>query len=896
MTSKVLYGVDNVINKELEFFSKTKIRIDTCMNYTRPPLALGLEPIRNAFVDAKSRGVKLRYLTQVTPDNISYCKDLMTIVDELRHLDGIKGNFMVSETEYLAPIVLFEKGKVASEIISINVKEIVDQHQYMFDTLWSKAMSAQQRIREIEGGAIISHETKMLEEYEEKINKFKEYIENSNRLSVCTEANRMQFVYNNFFGIIEKILDKSKNGEHKGIRWLTSITNKHSVNLVKKFLDREGEAGGIAIRHINQIPMSFGVSDKEIVGSIVNTKGTEMAKSLFISNEPQYVKHFATIFEELWKNGIDASVRIKNIKEGIPPIRTKIVNSQDEIINEIKGVNNNADKLSICTGFGGMQMSYNYFFDSYKKIIDKHQKQEEGDGLRFITNIDKESLNLVKIFLDSGIQIRHIKNMPPMSFGVSDKEVAITIEKMEGGKMSQSFLISNEPLYVNHFDSIFEELWKNGIDAIERIRDIDAGLDLSDIEAIPSSERAQDLYLDIVKSAAGEILWIFPTTNAFIRQEKMGAVPLGIQAAKERNVKVRILVPANNLIEQKVQQLKQYFSDQRETKIIDVRYIEQMSETKATILVVDRKVSLVMELRDDSKTTFLEAIGNSTYSNSKSGVLSYVAIFENLWRQTELYQELMKAHEQLKDRSKMQKDFINIAAHEMRTPIQPVLGLAEILSSKIKDPEQLELLDVIIRNAKRSQKLTNEILDVTKIENQSLELKKQLFNLNDVIINTINDVMANRQYFKKSDEKNQIKLSYEPQDVVVAADKARITEVISNLLINAVKFTKEGAISISIVKKGKDNNNNNNNNKQEEVEEVTISVKDEGVGIDPQILPRLFTKFATKSETEGGTGLGLYISKSIVESHGGRIWAANNKDGKGATFTFSLPIIYTQVD
>src|SRR5690349_24620310 len=154
----------------------------------------------------------------------------------------------------------------------------------------------------------------------------------------------------------------------------------------------------------------------------------------------------------------------------------------------------------------------------------------------------------------------------------------------------------------------------------------------------------------------------------------MGAIPLAIQAAKERNAKVRILVPANRSIEQKIQELKQHCP----SCVIDVRFIEQMSETKATILVVDRKASLVMELRDDSKTTFNEAIGLSTYSNSKAGVLSYVAIFENLWKQSHLY-------EQLKRQDKMQKDFINIAAHELRTPIQPILSLSEILQSDISN-------------------------------------------------------------------------------------------------------------------------------------------------------------------------------------------------------------------
>jgi signal transduction histidine kinase len=309
----------------------------------------------------------------------------------------------------------------------------------------------------------------------------------------------------------------------------------------------------------------------------------------------------------------------------------------------------------------------------------------------------------------------------------------------------------------------------------------------------------------------------------------------------------------------------------QQQKNIGIRYIEQMSETNATILVVDRKVSLVMEIRDDTKEVFVEAIGLSTYSNSKAGVLSYVAIFDNLWKQTELYEQL-KAHD------KMQKEFINIAAHELRTPIQPILGLAQVLQHEIKDIYYKDLIDVVIRNARRLQRLTEDILDITKIESQSLQLKREQFNLNDVITNSISDIMVDSDSFKKNEKHNRIKLRYEPQDIFIEADKARITQVISNILGNAVKFTEEGTISVSVEQKKEEENNDH---------VVVISVKDTGQGIHRDILPKLFTKFATKSET--GTGLGLFISKSIIEAHGGKIWAENNMSGSGATFTFSLP-------
>jgi signal transduction histidine kinase len=248
---------------------------------------------------------------------------------------------------------------------------------------------------------------------------------------------------------------------------------------------------------------------------------------------------------------------------------------------------------------------------------------------------------------------------------------------------------------------------------------------------------------------------------------------------------------------------------------------------------------------------------------------------------TEREELISTQYQKLKESDKMKDEFINVAAHELRTPIQPILGLTEVLRSKITDTHQQELLDIIIRNAKRSQRLTNDILDVTKIESQSLNLKKELFNLNDVIINAVDDIITNIDPLKNIQEKNGIKLLYMPRDIFIEADKARITQVLSNLLSNAIKFTKarsgeDEVRTVSIV--AEDINS-----------EAFVTVKDNGIGIDPEILPKLFEKFASKSYQ--GTGLGLYISKCIVESHGGRIQAENNLDGDGgASFSFSLPI------
>jgi signal transduction histidine kinase len=234
-------------------------------------------------------------------------------------------------------------------------------------------------------------------------------------------------------------------------------------------------------------------------------------------------------------------------------------------------------------------------------------------------------------------------------------------------------------------------------------------------------------------------------------------------------------------------------------------------------------------------------------------------------------------YDKLKESDKMKDEFVNIAAHELRTPIQPILGLSEIIRPKV-NAEERGYVDVIIRNAKRLQRLTEEILDVTKIESQSLKLKKDEFNLNDVIVNCINDLTMNREFNNNVNEKKQ-KIRYEPNDILINADRGRVSQVISNLLSNAAKFTPVGTISIVSHLNGNPGLKNS---------EAIISVNDNGQGIDPHMLPKLFSKFATKSFS--GTGLGLFISKSIVEAHGGRIWAQNNADGQGATFSFTLPI------
>jgi signal transduction histidine kinase len=241
---------------------------------------------------------------------------------------------------------------------------------------------------------------------------------------------------------------------------------------------------------------------------------------------------------------------------------------------------------------------------------------------------------------------------------------------------------------------------------------------------------------------------------------------------------------------------------------------------------------------------------------------------------------LSQQNKKIKESEKMKEEFINIAAHELRTPIQPIIGLVDNIYANSKDGEQKEVLEIIMRNAERLKRLTDNLLDVTKIEGRSLKIKKEKLNLNILISEVLKDYYTNKKI-----KQQMVKIVYDfkhTDDIIIEADRDRLDQVIRNLLDNALKFTKSGQIIFVFIdkKKGKE---------EEEEKEVIVSVMDRGEGIPEKILPKLFTKL-TIGTSSSGTGLGLYISKNIIEAHGGKTWAENNRDVNGATFRFTLPI------
>ena len=309
------------------------------------------------------------------------------------------------------------------------------------------------------------------------------------------------------------------------------------------------------------------------------------------------------------------------------------------------------------------------------------------------------------------------------------------------------------------------------------------------------------------------------------------------------------------------------------SKISDTLFTDRLKGYSLLVAVFVSVGSLVIFLLKWNNTMEKEVIKRTNAlnkTNIQPGIVSKQLRKSNL--------SLQNANEQLRQHDKIQKEFINMAAHELRTPIQPILGLADVLRDYVTDSHQSKLLDVIMRNAKRLQRLSCDILDVSKIESSLLKISKSKIDLNEKIKNVINDV---ENGYDDGNNSN-VKIIFEPKETIfVYADKDRIHQVLSNLLNNAIKYTKNGTVTINTSIANGSNNNANND------KEAVVTIMDTGYGITPEIMQKLFSKFVTTSSH--GTGLGLFISKGIIEAHGGRIWAENNSNGVGSSFSFSLP-------
>ena len=418
---------------------------------------------------------------------------------------------------------------------------------------------------------------------------------------------------------------------------------------------------------------------------------------------------------------------------------------------------------------------------------------------------------------------------------------------------------------------ISDPFWDKTIPTEQEINEINQEVSKPDIRVINNPEEALKRADQLIKNAKNEILLLFSSANALhrrlVRADSLDMIRELVQTHKE--IKIRVLTPFDEKISDLVNYLKESLN-------IDVKFLAEPLQLKVTIVVVDRSYSLAVELVNDDVYNSIDAMGLSTYSNSKSTVLYYVSIFESLWKQADIYKKAEELYEQLKYKNETQKQFLNIAAHELRNPIQPILGLAEVMLSNknLNVIQQEELLRIIINNAKKLHFLTNNLLDVARIDENLFSLELQQFDIVELANEVIKEVRN-----QITTKKIKIDLQCNEKSLNVIGDKIRLNQVFLNLINNSIKYTDEGDILVSIKR---DSNNDTI---------ALVQIKDTGLGIQENVKQKLFSKF-TKG-TKVGTGLGLFICKNIVESHGGKIWAENNTD-KGATFSFTVPTSRTR--
>ena len=435
-------------------------------------------------------------------------------------------------------------------------------------------------------------------------------------------------------------------------------------------------------------------------------------------------------------------------------------------------------------------------------------------------------------------------------------------------KRLEDFYGKNIKNFIGNKQFVFDTFWDKAIPTSDEIQEIkNNNSSKPSLKVIENPEEAIRTAINLVQSAEDEVLLLFSSANAFDRRMVLGDGFLTLQRLQDKtkgNIKLRILTPFDKKIVDAASKLM--------AKGVDIKYLPEPLYLTVTFLIVDRKFSMTAELVNDYTEIPAESLGLSTFSNSKSTVLYYISMFENLWKQSDLYEKMENLYEKLKKTNETQIQFIKETAHEIQNPIQSILGLAEVmLSNKNLDVGHIDdLIRLIIKNAKKIKFLTDNILDTARIDSNLLTLNIEEFDLVEMVKDLLKDLKNQIQ-----DKKINLILKCKEDSILIVVDKLRLNQVFLNIINNAIKVVaqKEGEIIVFLEKQ--DDNT------------VLVRITDNGPGIPSNIKDKIFNKFVTGSKS--GTGLGLYICKNIIEKHGGKIWAENNKN-KGANFNFTIPM------
>jgi two-component system, OmpR family, sensor histidine kinase VicK len=560
--------------------------------------------------------------------------------------------------------------------------------------------------------------------------------------------------------------------------------------------------------------------------------------------------------------------------------KTEVIYGAENVLNRaIQGIPLAKETIDLCGEEDGPSAIV-----ANEPILKKYiEASKRGVRIRQITEITKTNILDCKKLMGC-MEQRHLYGLYGYFVIVDGKQ----FHSHAYGREAKSFphmVTSTVKVFVQQQQYFFNTLWEKATPAEQRINEIEEGRAPEKLEIIQDTQKSIGRAFDIMNKTQKELLVLFATQRTFTFALRGEAADIYRKLSKN-GVDIKLLVPrggADQIEEENNEQIAKVREEMSSS--INLRFSDVDLNTRITIMISDRNEFMSWELKDDTLNDPYLAGGIATYSNIKALASSYAIIFDNLWKITEFAENLRIANIKLENNDKAMKEFINIAAHELRTPIQPILGLSEMLPDARNDPQQHgKFVEIIVRNAHKLDNLAEDILDVTRIESGRLQLSMEMIDLYELVDSVVHDfqkflpadgkVIMN--YQKLNDGRNDEE-DHGVSHLAIMGDPARISQVLSNLLRNALKFTNEGTISVRVGK-----------NDSPCYSEAVVYISDSGQGIDPEVMYKLFEKFVSKSVK--GTGLGLFISKSIVEAHGGKIWGENNKDGNGATFTFTLPL------
>ena len=877
--TEILYGAENAVGRGVLFMANVKNRMDLCFDYRAPSIVIEVLEYKNGYADIVNRGGKIRVVTEITAENMHYCKELMKLV-ELRHLEGVKGGIAISESEYMATTVL-EEGKPLTQVIYSNEPEVVAQGHHIFDVFWRNSIDAQQRLLELELGkepertevwrdqsVIVSRSLEILNKLEKKY----DFCIDSKGPSIIVTLDYIKKAY----------LDIVARGDK--LRLITEIIPEN-IAYSKEI------AGFAEVRHLDKIKGNFGIVDEKIYGGTASTNEKQAPASYLHSTVAEFVDQQQLFFETLWEKAIPAEECIRALEKGIPVQTTDVSYGPEKVIElSLKFLENVIHTLDLYGDSNGpaviiaARLVHQRYLALYKT----------GVRIRHLVEITKDNLPHAKRMLEFS-ELRHLDGLKGY-FAISDSRLfSSNTPASEGGVLSQ-FIVSSVRGLVERQQYFFNSLWEKAIPAAQRIQELEQGTEPDRLEIIKDTQKSIGRALELMNSTQKEFLILFATARTFnIALTEANKI---YRDMLSRGVSIRVLIPRGGNLNEIMENVAKLAPG------LDVGISDADLNTRITIMVCDRKDFMSWQLRDDSLEDPYEAGGVATYSNISSLAESYATIFDNLWKITEFAENLRIANARLEDNDQAMKDFIDIAAHELRTPIQPILGISEVLQSSTNTPspsDQRMLIDVIVRNARRLEHVAEKILDVARMESGKLQLSLEnvdLYLLTENVVrdfqktpssndqNHVHDSALGGPTIEVVKEDNTVdaggSISDRPSketSLIAPGDAHRLEQVISNILSNATKFAGDGSIVVKIGKQ-----------RDEKSEwHGVISITDSGPGIDPEVFPKLFEKFISKSEK--GLGLGLYLSKKIIETHGGKIWAKNESDGSGATFSFSLPLI-----